>query len=430
MRRVSAWLSFSLCAIMLMTAIADAAQTEPLIFLSTQLRPIAEAQKMRNLILKDFSQEVDYITEEPQQFPERIKEERQSGTHTIDVVGALHGELQPLVRLDALAAVDDLAGRLTDRGIPNSLLTLGKFGTAHQLEIPWMQASYIMVANKKALPYLPGGADINALSYDQLAAWASMVQQKTGKRLFGFPAGPQGLMYRFFEGYLYPSYTGGVVVPFRSEAAQAMWTRFASLWRSVNPNSTSYNFMQQPLLSGDVWIAWDHVARVLDALRQRPHEFVAFPAPAGPKGRSYMPVLAGLAVLKGAPDLSGATALIDYLTQPQTQIVTARSVGFFPVAKVGLPSDLEPGLKLAAAAIEKVQSAKDALPALLPIRLGERGREFDRVFMDTFQLIVLHSQEPRGVLNREADTLNRLMTETGAPCWQPDPPSTGACRVQ
>jgi multiple sugar transport system substrate-binding protein len=58
---------------------------------------------------------------------------------------------------------------------------------------------------------LPGGADINALSYDQLAAWASTLQQKTGKRLLGFPAGPQGLMYRFFEGYLYPSYTGGAL---------------------------------------------------------------------------------------------------------------------------------------------------------------------------------------------------------------------------
>ena len=153
-----------------------------------------------------------------------------------------------------MAPLDDLARKLTDRGIPERLLTLGKFGTAHQLYIPWMQASYIMVANKAALPYLPGGADINALSYDQLAAWADTIQQKTGKRLLGFPAGPQGLMYRFFEGFLYPSYTGGVVVPFRSEAAEAMWTQFASLWKSVNPNSTSYNFMQQPLLSGDVWI--------------------------------------------------------------------------------------------------------------------------------------------------------------------------------
>jgi multiple sugar transport system substrate-binding protein len=330
MQKISAWLSFSLCAAMLLTAIADAAQTGRLIFLSTQLRPIEEAQKVRNLILKGFPREVDYITEQPQQFPVRIKAEQQGGAHRIDVVGALHAELQPLVPLGALVPLDDLSGKLIGRGIPDPLLALGKFGTAHQLYIPWMQASYIMVANKAALPYLPSGADINTLSYDQLAAWASTVQQKTGKRLLGFPAGPQGLMYRFFEGFLYPSYTGGVVVPFRSEAAEAMWTYFASLWKSVNPNSTSYNFMQEPLLSGDVWIGFDHVARVLDALRQKPDEFVAFPAPSGPKGRGYMPVLAGLAVVKGAPDMSGAMELIDYLTQPQTQIVTARSVGFFP----------------------------------------------------------------------------------------------------
>src|ERR1700720_3475596 len=249
MRRISAWLSLSLCAAGLLTAIAEAAQSGRLTFLSTQLRPIEEAQKMRNVILKDFPREVDYITEQPQQFPVRIKAERQGSTPAIGVVGALHGELQPLVPLDALVPLDDLAGKLTRRGIPDSLLTLGKFGAAHQLYVPWMQASYIMVANKEALPYLPAGADINALSYDELAAWASAIQQKTGKRLLGFPAGPQGLMHRFFEGFLYPSYTGGVVVPFRSEAAEAMWTQFASLWKSVNPNSTSYNFMQQPLLS-------------------------------------------------------------------------------------------------------------------------------------------------------------------------------------
>ena len=181
----------------------------------------------------------------------RIKAEEEGGTHTIDVVGALHGELQALVPLDALAPLDDLVGKLSGRGIPGPVLALGKFGTAHQLYIPWMQASYIMVANKKALPFLPSGADINALSYDQFAAWASTVEQKTARRLLGFPAGPQGLMHRFFEGFFYPSYTGGVVVPFRSEAAEAMWTQFASLWRSVNPASTSYNFMQQLLLSGD-----------------------------------------------------------------------------------------------------------------------------------------------------------------------------------
>src|SRR5215467_15497614 len=428
MRPLSAWVGISLCAGLLAT-IAGATQPERLIFLSTQLRPIQEAQKMRNLVLKGFPQKVDYITDLPQRFLMRIEAERQTGLHTIDVVGALHGELQPLVPLDTLVPLDDLAGTLAGRGIPDRLLALGKFSTAHQFYIPWMQAGYIMVANKQALPYLPAGADINALSYDQLAAWASTLQQKTGKRLLGFPAGPHGLMHRFFEGFLYPSYTGGVVVPFRSEAAEAMWTQFASLWRSVNPSSTGYNFMGQPLLSGDVWIGFDHIARLLDALREKPGEFVAFPAPAGPEGRAYMTVLAGLGVMKGTSDVGKAMALIDYLTQPATQIVTARAVGFFPVVNANLPPDLDPGLKMGAAAIARTQSANDALPVLPPIGFGPRDAEFDKVFLDTFQLIVLRGQKPHAVLDREAERLNRLMTEAGVPCWRPDPPSTGACQV-
>jgi multiple sugar transport system substrate-binding protein len=169
---------------------------------------------------------------------------------------------------------------------------------------------------------------------------------------------------------------------------------------------------------------------VLDALRQKPNEFVAFPAPAGPKGRGYMPLLVGLAVVKGAPDMAEAMALIDYLTQPKTQITLARTVGFFPVVNAKLPPDLDPGLRMGADAIAKMQSAKDALPALPPIGFGQRDAEFDRVFLETFQSIVLRGQKPRPVLDREAETLKRLMSETAAPCWQPDPPSTGACQVQ
>ena len=85
--RVWAWLRFSFHAAGLLTASVGAAHAEHLIFLSTQLRPIEEAQKMRNLILKDFTREVEYITEQPQQFPVRIETEQHSGTPTIAVVG-------------------------------------------------------------------------------------------------------------------------------------------------------------------------------------------------------------------------------------------------------------------------------------------------------------------------------------------------------
>jgi multiple sugar transport system substrate-binding protein len=134
--------------------------------------------------------------------------------------------------------------------------------------------------------------------------------------------------------------------------------------------------------------------------------------------------------VKGVPDMAKAMELIDYLTQPKTQITLARAVGFFPVVNAELPPDLDPGLSKGADAIAKMQSAKDALPALPPNGLGQRDAEFDRVFLETFQLIVLRGQKPRQVLDRGAETLKRLMSETGAPCWQPDPPSVGACQVQ
>lgn len=208
-----------------------------------------------------------------------------------------------------------------------------------------------------------------------------------------------------------------------------MWEKFAAMWKSVNPNSTNYNFMQEPLLTGDVWIGFDHVARLLDALTHMPDQFVTFPAPAGPKGRAYMPVIAGLAIPTGAPDPKGAAALIEYLTQPATQITTAREVGFFPVVNAKLPADLSPGLKLAVSAINATQSAHDALPSLLPLGLGAKGGEFDKVFLDTFQLIVLRGGKPAAVLDRQAAVLRKLMVEAAAPCWAPDAPSTGACPV-
>lgn len=412
---------------LLLTASLAAAQDVN--FLSTQLRPVEEAQKVRQVLLKGVPGKVSYLVEEPPQFDVRMKAEGKAGKRTISLAGALHGELQPLVSSGDIEPIDDIAAKLADRGIPPGLMELGKLGTGSQVYIPWMQATYIMVARKEALASLPAGADVNALTYDQLEAWGKALTEKTGKRLIGFPAGQKGLMPRFYQGYLYPSFTGGVVTPFRSAEAEAMWGKFKSLWQYVNPNSTSYDFMQEPLMVGEVWVAFDHVARVKDALVQEPDKYVTFPAPAGPKGRGYMPVVAGLAIPKGAPDRAGATAVIEHLTKPEVQVKTAAEVGFFPVVKADLPADLSPGIKLIAEGVAKTQGAKDALPALLPIGLGDKGGEFNKVFSDSFQRIVLRGENPRTVLDAQAVVLKGLMETTKAPCWVPDKASDGACPV-
>src|SRR5262249_22818132 len=297
-------------------------------------RPLEEAQKARTLILKGAPMPVAYVPEEPAQLPIHLQADAQ-GAHTISLVGALHGELAPVAAL--LQPLDADSTLLGQRGVPEPIQRLAHLGTEHLMYVPWMQATYIMAANKKALQYLPPGAKLESLTYAQLAQWAENAEKATGQRVLGFPAGPTGLMARFFEGYLLPSFTGGVVVPFRSADAEAMWDAYKALWRHVSPNSTSYNFMQEPLLAGDVLIAWDHVARLQNAFRSKPDDFVAFPAPAGSKGRSFMPVLVGVAVPKAAPNAAGAMQLIDYLLKPETQIATLRASSFFPVVKVGLP---------------------------------------------------------------------------------------------
>jgi multiple sugar transport system substrate-binding protein len=165
-------------------------------------------------------------------------------------------------------------------------------------------------------------------------------------------------------------------------------------------------------------------------LAAMPDKFLVVAPPAGPKGRAYMPVIAGLAIAKDAPNRAQAVALIDHLTKPATQLATAAEVGFFPVVNAPLPTDLPPAVKILADGVAKTQGAKDALVALLPVGLGGKGGEFNKVYVDTFQRIVLRNEPVRAVLDSQAETMRAIMNETKAPCWAPDKPSQGACPVK
>ena len=67
--------------------------------------------------------------------------------------------------------------------------------------------------------------------------------------------------------------------------------------------------------------------------------------------------------------------------------------------------------------------------SLLPVGLGAKGGEFNKVYMDTFQRIVLRNEPARAALDAQAAELKKIMEDTKAPCWAPDKASTGACPV-
>ena len=402
---------------------------EPVLFLSTQLTPLNEADKMRQVILKDFQGEVDFQPYDDREVFNRLAVDSTRDAKRPCLIGGLHGHFVALHRMGTLDRVDNVRTRLAGREFITSFVKLGKIGQDHYYFIPWMQATYLMAANRRALKYLPKGADLDSLTYDQLEEWGSNLFEAAGEAKLGFPAGEKGLMHRFLQGYLYPSYTGSTVRKFRSPEAEEMWQSFRELWRYVNPRCLTFNRMDQALLTGEVWVAWDHTARLMEAFEQRPNDFVAFPAPAGPKGRGFMVVLAGLGLPKDTLH-AAAVDLIEYLTRPEVQIITLESVGFFPVVQTGDMGKLPPGLEKSKEAVSKQASSEDAVPSMLPVGLGVKGTDFNLAYKGAFSRIVLRGRDIRSVLGTQAEKLRKIVTETQAQCWPPDKPSAGPCPVE
>ncbi len=399
------------------------------VMVSSQLVPTAEQETMNNEILANFGGEVEFIGLDAGPFNDQIRAQAEAGEGEISVIGALDGEFDAFGP-DLLVDISDVAEDLSDLDINEDYLELGKLGTDQQYYIPWMQATYIMVARNEALEYLPDGVDVNDMTWEDLTAWGANIEAETGERRLGFPAGEDGLWHRWFQGYGYPAFTGGVNTTFTSDGAVEMWNWLADTWQYVNPQSTTYGFMQEPLQSGEVWVAWDHVVRLIDALESDPEAFTAFPAPSGPEGKAFMPVIAGLGIPTTSSNPEGAKELIRYLLSPETQATTLTTVSFFPVIGAELEGDLSAGLQAEADAVQAMQDADDALPALLPTGLGEEGGAYNQVFRDAFQRIVMDGEEPSGVLEALLPDLQAVFDASEAPCWAPDPESDGPCQAE
>ncbi len=130
------------------TLLAD----QPLLFLSTQFVPVDEARKMREEVLGGYSGTVNF-----QPFDERntfMVLAKPGGKQRPALLGALHGDMKSLAQQGLLAP---LQNRPSDIRLIDSYLKLGRFNSGNQYYLPWIQATYIMAANRRALKYLPRG---------------------------------------------------------------------------------------------------------------------------------------------------------------------------------------------------------------------------------------------------------------------------------
>lgn len=414
---------------------AVSAPVQEITFSSTQLNPVQEQEWARNTLLKGFEDEagirVRFVPDTAGPFIDRLLAEARAGRGTVDLAGTLHGDFPLLAAENALrdvaAVLRNLEGRRDRTFIPD-LVRAGNINNV-QTFVPWMQATYLIAANRQALQHFPAGRNPQAMTYDDLLQWGENIRGATGQRRLGFPAGPSGLYGRFLHGYIYPAFTGAQVKRFKSADAVTMWNYLKRLWTVTNPASFRYDFMNEPLLTGEVWVAWDHVVRLLPALRERPNDFVILPSPAGPRGRSFLTVIAGLGLPRNSPNPEAAERLIEYLTRPRTQVTTLQGVAFFPTVREAAGAVPTGALRIMAEGVTAQATASDARTALLPIGLGARSGEFVPLYVDTFREIAVQGRPVADVLATQGRKLEDLYRAMNAVCPPPDPQER-PCRLE
>lgn len=396
-------------------------QQVTIVWASTQLKPAEEQAFVKEELLKGFEEEtgikVDFVAISYDDLAKRLESEMETGKVTISLIGDLHGGIDYFASKGWL---EDLSkfGTLSGRTFPS---VLEDYSRMHGIKayIPWMTATYVMVVNKKAYDYLPEGLTVEDVkqgtskwTYDALLEWAKKLAEETGGPKLGFPAGPKGLFVRFLHGFLYPAFTGYQAKEFNSDDAVAMWQYLKELWQYVVPASTTYEQMADPLLREEVWIAWDHTARIKEAIIQKPDQFDVVPVPAGPKGRGFILVIAGLAIPKNAPNEDAAWKLIEYLTRPEVQVKVLEETGFFPSVKEATGTIPEGPLKIMAQGVAAQQNAQDAVVALIP-SLGGKSGDFKNIYLTAFNRIVQNNEDIETVLNDLYDDLISLFQEQG-----------------
>jgi len=416
LKRLAAILIISL----LLTSTALAQET--LNFASTQMVPAAEQLFAKSVLLKGFTDEyginVEFI---PMEYPDlftRLSAEVAAKKVTISVVGELHGGLD---LMNAQSLMDDLSDvEFTDRTFIKALEDYSIIAD-RKVYLPWMQATFVMAVNKKALAYLPDGLTIGDVTgasekwtYDALLNWAKKLNEGLKVPKLGFPMGPKGLWHRFLHGSIYPSFTGYQAAAFDSVRAVEMWEYLGKLKSYIHPSSTVWESMDEPLLKEEVFIAWDHTARVKNAVIEKPDDFLIVPSPRGPQGRGYITVAVGLAIPAGAPQRDKAIKLIDYLTSPAVQVKILENVGFFPTIKEAEGVIPEGALRILTNGVLAQSGAPDSVIAMIP-SLGAKAGEFTAAYRDAFTKIVIEGADLKTTITSIADKLRAIFAEVGIP---------------
>jgi multiple sugar transport system substrate-binding protein len=252
--------------------------------------------------------------------------------------------------------------------------------------VPVAADVYLLLANNKALPYLPEGADTDAMTWDEYAQWAVNIAEGEGEGkvcITGIPS--KSWIYQFGGSAL--SYGSGFPDA-NSEGAADAW----AIWEKIGkaggfvPTVMNVDSCVDPMMREESWLTVFHNARAGQVFASNETQFTLGPAPVGPEGIGTIAGVSGYAIVKGAPNYDLAVEFLEYVSRPEIAVKISKGTGgFIPPVQEALDYFGDEAIDevMAKAVLVLNNGVASGVPASLYQDWGAVKACFDDVFEDT-----------------------------------------------
>jgi multiple sugar transport system substrate-binding protein len=304
-------------------------EQRPTLVLDSRLwSPPAEQEFVINEVLKPFGEEngvnVALSIFGDEDLLKRAEVQTKTGNNTTDIVIAYASYFDQWV---SKGYVEDLTGVVdgwTDRTFSSGINSMATFD-GKQYFVPIGSDVYLLCANNKALPYLPAGADVQNLTWDQFADWAVAIAEGEGEGKLAVTGVPQkSLIYQV--GAIALSQGGGFPDVSSAGAVKA-WEIMVKMRTAFTPTVATYDGLVEPMKRGEAWLTWAHVANVGDIYNSNPSQYVIAPVPSGPAGKGSIAGTQGFGIPVNSPNRDLAIKLVEYMTRPDIMVKLAKGAG-------------------------------------------------------------------------------------------------------
>jgi multiple sugar transport system substrate-binding protein len=363
-------------------------EKKTLVFSSRLFSPPREQEFFINEVIKPFEEEhgvtVNFQIIDDDTLLDRAEVQQSTGHVTTDIVVAHNSRMIDWIDAGWVEDLTDLVAGWTDREfIPTFSSDTNSDG--RQYFLPVGADVYLLLAHNNTLPYLPEGADVDNLTWEEYAQWAVNIAEGEGEGKVCITGIPQKSWVYMFGG---TGLSYGAGFPdINSAAAQEAWKVWAKIGAADGfvPTVLNIDSCVDPMMRQESWLTVFHNARAGQVYASNPTNYTLAPAPSGPVGIGTIAGVSGYAIMKDSANYDLAVEFLEYLTRPDIQVKIAKGTGGFipPVQEaVDYFADEPVDEVMAKAIMVLAQGVASGVPAANYQDWGAVKQVFDDVFVD------------------------------------------------